>query len=95
MERVRPPRKTKNGEKMMKSTNKLYRTESGKKLLNTLNGNYWDARECISAMIGAIENAIPAADEAARTELRSKLAGLRTAYSALDPIPELVEDKII
>jgi len=79
----------------MKSTDKLYRTEAGKKLLNALNGNYWDARESISAMIGAIENAIPAADEAARTELRSKLASLWTAYNALGPIPELVEDKII
>ena len=58
----------------MKSTDKLYRTEAGKKLLNTLNGNYWDARESISAMIGAIENTIPAADEAARTELQKATA---------------------
>lgn len=79
----------------MKSTNRLYRTEAGKDLLNTLHGNYWDARETIHAMIDAVENAIPAADAAARTELETKLQSLRTAYAAVGMVTELVEDTII
>ena len=79
----------------MKSTNRLYQTEAGKDLLNTLHGNYWDARETISAMIEAIEQAIPAADAAARTELEAKLQSLRTAYAAVGTVNELVEDTII
>lgn len=79
----------------MKSTNRLYRTEAGKDLLNTLHGNYWDARETIHAMIDAVENAIPAADAAARTELEAKLQSLRTAYTAVGTVTELVEDVMI
>ncbi|MBQ9501873.1 MAG: hypothetical protein IJU70_06930 [Lentisphaeria bacterium] len=79
----------------MESTNSFYQTEAGKNLLNTLHGNYWDARETIHAMIDAVENAIPAADAAARKELEAKLQSLRTAYAAVGTVTELLEDATI
>ena len=80
----------------MKSTNSLYQTEAGKNLRNTLNGNYWDARETIHSMIDAIEEAIPAATTAAdKAELEATLQSLQVAYDKVASVNDLLEDTII
>jgi hypothetical protein len=80
----------------MKSTNRLYQTEAGKNLRNTLNGNYWDARETIHSMIDAIEEAIPAAATAAdKAELEATLKSLQVAYDKVASVNDLLEDTII
>ena len=80
----------------MKSTNRIYQTEAGKNLLNTLHADYWDTLAGITDMIEAMQCVLPEAKTPEdRAAIERRIAQLHTAHESIRGLAGLVTDKTI